>query len=164
MREAVRKFKETVEIKSSTFNKIKSHRYFTVAVLFCLFSTAACLHIWQRVHVVSLVKEIAQLKSENSSLVDEKKKLYSEIAAMTTASRIEQYAIDSLGMVPVTAENLLTLMPKEQILTHPDNLDLMLTAIKRVADFVPVIEETRASATGVENLIIDSTVTAWGVK
>lgn len=162
MREAVRKFKETVEIKSTTFNKIKSHRYFPMAVILTLFLTAACIHIWQRVRVVSLVKEIAHLKQENASLLDNKKKLYSEIAALTTASRIGKYAIDTLGMKPVPADRLLTLIPNEHESKRPDDLALLLNAIKRVVDYMPVIEETRASATGVENLNVDSLELGWG--
>ena len=162
MREAVRKFKETVEIKSTTFNKIKSHRYFPVAVLLTLLLTGACIHIWQRVKVVSLVKEIAQLKHENESLLDDKKKLYSEIAALTTASRIGQFATDTLGMKPIPAERLLTLIPNDQKMNRPDDLALLMNAIKRVVDYMPVIEETRASATGVENLNLDSLELGWG--
>ena len=162
MREAVRKFKETVEIKSTKFNKIKSHRYFPMAVILTLLLTAACIHIWQRVRVVSLVKEIAQLKQENASLLDNKKKLYSEIAALTTASRIGKYAIDTLGMKPVPADRLLTLIPNEHESQRPDDLALLLNAIKRVVDYMPVIEETRASATGVENLDVDSLELGWG--
>jgi len=162
MREAVRKFKETVEIKSTTLNKIKSHRYFPVAVLLTLILTAACIHIWQRVRVVSLVKEIAQLKIENSSLIDDKKKLYSEIAALTTASRIGLYATDTLGMESVPVERLLTLIPKDQKMNSPDDLALLMNALKRVIDYMPVIEETRASATGVEDLNLDSLELGWG--
>jgi cell division protein FtsL len=162
MREAVRKFKETVEIKSTKFNKIKSHRYFPMAVLLTLLLTGACIHIWQRVKVVSLVKEIAQLKHENESLLDDKKKLYSEIAALTTASRIGQFATDTLGMKSIPAERLLTLIPNDQKMNRPDDLALLLNAIKRVVDYMPVIEETRASATGVENLNLDSLELGWG--
>lgn len=162
MREAVRKFKETVEIKSTTINKIKSHRYFPVAVLLTLVLTGACIHVWQRVKVVSLVKEIAQLKNENSSLLDDKKKLYSEIAALTTGSRIGQYVSDTLGMETVPAECLLTLIPNDQKMNRPDDLALLMNALKRVVDYMPVIEETRASATGVEDLNLDSLDLGWG--
>lgn len=164
MREAVRKFKETVEINSSTFNKIRSHRYFPITVLFCLSLMVACFHVWQRVKVVTLAKEIGGLKQENAALLDDKKKLYSELASLSTASRIEQFAVDSLGLKPVEADRLLTLERKEIIPSQPDELSQMMTAIKRIADFLPVIEETRAKAGVVEDIKIDSSINGWEKK
>ena len=63
MKEAVRRFKETIEIKSTIFNRVRSHRYFSISMLVaaCLF--AACFHVWQRVKVIELVKEVSQLQA-----------------------------------------------------------------------------------------------------
>ena len=97
MRETVRKFKETMEIKTSVFNRLKSHKYFPMTVLFVVFLSTACFHIWQRVRVMNLVKENSHLTAENRSLVDDKKKLYSDIASLTTSSRIEKPNTSPLG-------------------------------------------------------------------
>ena len=40
----------------------------------------------------------------------------------------------------------------------------MLAAVKRVTDFLPVIERTRANANVVEDITIDSTINGWGEK
>lgn len=164
MRETVRKFKETIEIRTSIFNRLRSHKYFPMTVLFVIFLSTACFHIWQRVRVMNLVKEISSLKSENASLVDEKKKLYSDVASLSTASRIEKYAADTLGLKPVSAEKMLTLIKKNESPLAPDELELLFSAVKRVSEFLPVIEETKASARGVEDIIIDSTDNSWGIK
>lgn len=164
MRQAVRKFKETVEINSSTINKLKSHKYFSLSLLFFSFLVVACFHLWQQATVVSFVKDISQLKKENHVLLDSKKKLYSDIASLSTSSRIEQYAVDSLGLRLVEADKMLTLIPHNVISSQPDELNQMLTALKRVAEFLPVIEETRAKAGAVENIILDSSVNNWGKK
>ncbi len=164
MRETVRKFKETVEIKSSLLNRLRSHRYFPLIVLFVVFLSTACFHIWQRFRVMNLVKEISVLKAENSSLTDDKKKLYSEIASLATASRIEKYASDTLGLKPVPADRLLTLVKKDNSNSTPNDIELMFSALQRVTDLLPVIEQTRANARGVEDIEIDSTSNNWGAK
>ena len=159
MRETVRKFKETVEIRSSIFNRIRSHRYFPTTLLFCVFLTAACIHVWQRVKVVELVKDVAQLRAENVELLDIKKKMRSEIATLSTAARIERYATDTLGLQRVKAERLFTLVFEKADYEQADDLKLLLYAINRVADAVPTISENSALARGVENLNLDSTGT-----
>lgn len=156
MKETVRKFKETLEIKSSVLNRVRSHRYFPMTLLFVVFLSAACVHIWQRVCVMELVREVSELRQENADLLDAKKKVYSEIAALSTASRIEQYAIDSLGLKRVNADRLYTLVPKDVEAEQPDDLELMLYAINRVAEYVPVVSVNNARAGGVENLNLDT--------
>lgn len=159
MKETVRKFKETVEIKSSIINRVRSHRYFPATLLFCVFLSAACIHVWQRVKVVELVKEVGQLRAENLELLDIRKKMHSEIAALSTASRIETYAADTLGLQRVKADRLFTLVSEKADYEQPDDLKLLLYAISRVAEAVPTVSENTAMARGVENLNLDSLAT-----
>ncbi|UCD64707.1 MAG: cell division protein FtsL [Candidatus Zixiibacteriota bacterium] len=156
MKETIRKFKETVEINSSGLNRIRSHRYFPVTLLLCVFLVAACVHVWQRVQVVELVKEVSRLNKESAELMDARKKVYSEIATLSTASRIEQFAIDSLGLRRVSADRLFTLVPRDADHGQLDDLQLMLYAINRVAEYVPTVSINSARAGGVENLELDS--------
>lgn len=162
MKEAVRKFKETVEIKSSWFNRIKEHRYFPLGALLCIVLITASFHVWQRVRVMTLSQEIGQLRNLNSSLLDDKKKLYSDIASLTTSSRIEKYASDTLGLKPAQADRLFTLMKKNSINETKDEFEVMMAALKRVTDYIPVVEQTRAAAKGVEDIKIDSSLKALG--
>ena len=136
MKQAIRKFKETVDINSSTLNKLKSHKYFSLTALFVSFLIVCCLHLWQQATVVALLKDVSQLEKENHILLDSKKKLYSNIASLSTSSRIEQYAGDTLGLQLVEADNMLTLVPDEVVLSQPDELEQMLTAVKRIAQFL----------------------------
>ena len=123
-----------------------------------------CFHLWQQATVTSLGEDISLLEKENYILLDSKKKLYSDIASLSTSSRIERYAADSLGLQLVDADRMLTLIPNKEVLSHPDELQQMLTALKRVAEFLPVIEETRAKAGADENIKVDSSVNGWGEK
>ena len=161
MKEAVRKFKETVEIKSSRFNKIRSHRYFSVTVFALCALLVFCFHVWQRVRVVNLVHEVGLLRQEYDSLLDNKKKLHSAIARLSTAARIQSFAADSLGLKPVPAEQLLTLVPERQRPHRPDELQQMFTALKRIADYMPVVEETKVKAGVIEEIEVDSTLNSW---
>lgn len=162
MKEAVRKFKETVEINTSIFNRVRTHRYFPVTFLLFIFLLVACFHIWQRVRVVSLVKEVAQLKQDRVELLDDKKKIYADIAELSMTSRIEGYARDTLGLKPVAADRMFTLVKKNEMAPTPDELELMYAAIKRVSDYLPMIESNSAAAQGVEGIKIDtSQIGGW---
>ncbi len=156
MKETIRKFKETVEIRSSVINRIRSHRYFPVTLLLVVALSAACVHIWQRVKVVELVKEVSTLKTENAELLDLKKKVYADIASLSTASRIEKYASDTLGLKQIDPERLFTLVLDKADKVEQDDLDLMLYAINRVTEYVPRVSESSARAGGVDDLDLDS--------
>ena len=156
MKETVRKFKETVEINTSIFNRVRTHRYFPAAFLLFIFLLIACFHVWQRVRVVSLVQEVAQLNRDRVELLDDKKKIYSDIAELSMTARIEQYARDTLGLKPVAADRMYTLIKKDEAQPTPDELDLMYAAIKRVSDYLPIIESNSAVAQGVEAIKVDT--------
>ncbi|MFZ5980330.1 MAG: hypothetical protein ACOYVF_06825 [Candidatus Zixiibacteriota bacterium] len=153
---SVRKFKETVELRSLVFRRLRTHRYFPAAVLITVVLVVACIHIWQRVHVIRLVKEVAELKAENVGLVDDYKKVQSDIAALCMASRIETFACDSLGLKAVTAERLFTLMHEKPRELPADELTTLMSSIKRVARFVPVLSDNSARAGALEGIKFDS--------
>lgn len=164
MRTTVRKFKETTEIKTNIIKRFKSHKYFPLTVLLAVLLATACFHIWLRVRVMDLVKEISHLKTENKLLVDNKKKLYSDLAALKTSSRIEKYATDTLGLEIVKAENLLTLDKENSQAETPGNYELFVNAVDRMTDFFPVIEETKANAEGIEDIRIDTADNGWDIE
>lgn len=162
MKETVRKFKETVEINTSIFNRVRTHRYFPVAFLLTVFLLVACFHVWQRVRVVALVKDVAQLKRDRVELLDDKKKVYSDIAELSMSSRIERYARDTLGLRPVAADRMFTLVKKNESAPSQDELELMYAAIKRVSNYLPMIESNSAEAQGVEGITVDtSQIGGW---
>lgn len=156
MKRTIRKFKETVEIRSSFLNRVRSSRYFPLALLVIVFLAAACVHVWQRVRVLDLVYEVSLLKHENRELTDDIRKVYSDIAALSVSSRVETYAADTLGLVMVPPERLYTLEHRHQGPAVADGLDMVLAAVKRMAGHLPVVEETRANAGELRNPKIDS--------
>jgi len=153
---AIRKFSETVEMQSSIFNRIRSNKYFPFALLGMFLLAAACIHIWQRVQVLDLVHEVSLLKIENKELVNDLRKVNSEIATLSKVSRIEQYATDSLGLIKVDAEKLITLIRPREEQQELDNISMVMTAIQRVATYLPSVSETQATAGELKQVIKDS--------
>ncbi len=164
MKTTIRQLKETIEIKSSILNRIRTHRYFPAVLLFTVFLLAACVHVWQRVKVIELVREVGVLRKENADILDCKKKLYSDMAALATASRIEAYAEDTLGLKPVSSDRMLTLVKDKETAAPKDELDKMFSAIKRVTKYMPVVTPSTANAESVERIHVDSTLNKWGKK
>ncbi len=153
---SVRKFKETIELGSPLIRRLRCHKYFPVAVLAVLVLAAAVTHIWQRVVVISLVKEVSHLRVEHRSILDDARKLNSQIARLSMSSRIEQVASDSLNLHPVSADRMFTLVPDELESLPPDELSTMFSSIKRVASYLPAITPNEASAQELQPRILDS--------
>jgi cell division protein FtsL len=143
---SVRNFKETLEMRSQLLKRLQRHRYFPVVLIVSILLAAACIHVWQRVMVIGLVKEVGQLQKENRKLVDDTQKTQSEIASLSMSSRIERYAEDSLRLQPVPVDHLYTLVPEASRTVPSDELSTMLSSIKRVARYLPVITEAQAGA------------------
>ncbi len=143
---SVRNFKETLEMRSHLLKRVQGHRYFPMALIVAIVLAAACVHVWQRVMVIGLVKEVSQLQKENRRLVDDTQKIQSDIASLCMAARIERYAADSLGMCPVPVDRLYTLVPEASRNVPSDDLATMLSSIKRVARYLPVLTEAQAGA------------------
>jgi len=145
MARSVRRFKETVEMRSGILKRIRSHRFVSIGFVALTLLVAACLHIWQRVIVIELAKDVASLRVENRSLVEDVKKIRSDIVALSTVTRLEKYAVDSLDLQPVAADRLFTLVRKSEKTIPADELKSMFSSIKRVADYFPVISDAHAS-------------------
>lgn len=146
----IRKFAETIEFRSDWFRRIQRHRYFPWAAIVTILLLASLVHVWQRVMVLSLVKEVGQLNVENQSLVDAAKKVQSDLSALTLATRVERYAKDTLKLQPVEGDRLYTLVPRSSDERTDDDLTTMLSTLQRVAEHLPVITETRAHARELE--------------
>lgn len=145
MARSVRQFKETIEFRSLPLNRLRSHRYFPVAVIALVVLAAACIHVWQRVVVIGLVQEVSALEKKNRSLVDDAQKVQTDIAALTMATRVERYAVDTLGLQQVRADRLYTLVPDVTRNLSSDELATMLSSIRRVADYLPALTEAQAA-------------------
>ena len=157
MGRAVRQFKETVDFRSLLLTRVRSHRYFPATVVMAALLMVACLHVWQRVRVIKLVKDVAELRETNRDLVDVARKMHNDIAALSMATRIEGYATDTLGMQPVAADRLFTLVRERDKDVPRDELATMLSSIQRVAKYLPALTETGANAAELRPIRFDST-------
>ena len=155
MARSIRKFSETLDIRSLFINRLRSHRLFPIAVVAVVLLSVSCIHVWQRVRVMALVHETALLRDYNRQIVDASKKLRDEIATLSAASRIEGYAVDTLGMIRVPAERMFTLEREEHREEPMDELAQVFSSIRRLADYFPVVTETQASAGEVPELQVD---------
>lgn len=156
MKNPVRLLLETSAIRSSLLHRVRTHRYFPVAAFIVALFMVSCIHVWQRVMVVELTKTNGKLRIENAELLDETRKVYTQIAQLSLASRIESYAIDSLGMRPVDADRIYTLIPTDEPAAPQDELGGAITAVKRLAAYMPVVSETRAAAGEVSVINMDT--------
>jgi cell division protein FtsL len=157
MKDAVRRFKETVENRSVAVTKGRWRRYVSVFVLVVMIIVTACFQVWQRVEVLDLVQKEGQLRQQNAMLVDESRKLHAEIAQLSTPTRIQNFAEDSLGMLPISGERLFTLVPRQEpIAPKPDDIELVFHSIKRVTENLPGISSTSATARALDSIIFDT--------
>lgn len=152
----VRKFKETVDIQTHAFHRLRNRKYFPAAMLILAFLAVACFHVWQRVHVMSLVSEVAVSREENRELIDLTRKTHSEIAALSMNSRIEQFAHDSLGLSLVSADRLLTLQRPESAPRKQDRLELILTSLENVSKYLPTLSGNPVNAAEPSSVRFDS--------
>lgn len=157
MARSLRKFKETVEMRAGMFQRIRTHRHCSTCLVLAVLVVVACVHIWQRVHVIRLSQDVGVMRQENRSLIDATKKVQSEIVALSMGSRIEAYAADSLGLLPVTAERLVIIdRDRSKQKDSVDELGNVLTSIRRVSDYLPVLSEAKAEPVEFQRIVFDS--------
>jgi cell division protein FtsL len=144
MEKSLRKFKETLELRAVLTRRIRSHPYFPMFAIGAILLMIACLHVWQRVYVITLVDEVAELRTEQRDLVDQLRKVRADNAALSMASRIQAYAADSLGLRQISADRLYTLVRDDEAELKDTELAMMFSSLRRVAEFFPVVAETEA--------------------
>ncbi len=79
-------------------------------ILICLLvlsiPTMLCLYAGQAKQYTSLTKEIRELEKKQEKLIEENKKLVSDIAVLSSADRIEKIAVEELGMHKAESEDI----------------------------------------------------------
>lgn len=146
MKRSVRQFKETLDLQQGKLQRLRSNPYLPAGLLLCALSLVACLHVWQRVHVLRLVGEVEQLTVDQQLLQDETRKLQVEVATLSMASRIQTYAADTLGMRPIQTERPLLLERRDTVIRRSNDFQTMLASLQRVVDYLPVLSEATATA------------------
>ena len=65
-----------------------------------------CLYALQARQYTNLTKEVKALEQKQERLIEENKKLVSDIAILSSADRIEKIAVDELGMHKAETEDI----------------------------------------------------------
>ena len=83
---------------------------FIVKFVFCVFVLAIpfvlCLYAAQARRYTALTAEIRELERKQEKLIEENKKLVSDIAVLSSADRIEKIAVEELGMHKAETEDI----------------------------------------------------------
>ena len=94
-------------MKKMTKLKIKN---FFKALLICLFALSIpamlALYALQTKKYTDLTIEIQELEVKQERLIEENKKLVSDISQLSSAERIERIAVEELGMHKAEAEDI----------------------------------------------------------
>lgn len=164
MNQSVRAFNETMNMRRFSLRKLRSHRYAAAIGVGALLLALACAHIWQRVTVIQLAKDVTRLQAEHKELQDQSRKINSEVSALSMAARIEQYAVDSLGLEVVSSERLFTVVTeKKPDRSRPtDQFTSLMSAFKRVGEHLPVLAPTEAAAEPADSIKFDSLMRGTG--
>lgn len=90
--------------------KLKIKDFFKIVAL-CIFAASIpallALYAVQAKKYTDLTKEVAELEVKQEKLIEENKKLVSDISQLSSAERIERIAVEELGMHKTEAEDII---------------------------------------------------------
>ena len=144
MKISVQRYRATGSIRNTLKKRLVSSRTLIPTMIVGSIILLACLHVWQRVYVMGLVKEVTVLEKENNNLKDLLKKSDMEVTELSRLSRIEEIATEQLGLTRTGSENLYTLSINKDN-NKTTGLDDVVTSLKKIADNLPVLNETNAA-------------------
>lgn len=147
MNEAVDRYRHTNKLKNSFLRQLVSSRFIIPTLIAATLVLLPCIMIWQNVYVLNLVKEVSGLEENNRNLQDILKKKRAEIVDLSRLSRIESVAAEKLHLVPVKSENMYTLTV-DRSLDVKGGVDEVVESLKKFADNLPVVSETKAADEG----------------
>ena len=144
MKISVQRYRATGSLKNSLRKRLVSSRSIIPVLSIATLIMLACLHIYQRVHVMNLVSEVTELEKENKRLTDLVRKTDMEITELSCLSRIESIATRELGLSKTGSENVFTLTMDDDV-TKPEGLNEVVSSLRKIADNFPVLNESRAA-------------------
>ncbi len=99
-----------LELLVTRMKMIAKLKDFLFKVLICLFVLAIpamlCVYAVQARQYTILTKEVRELEKKQEKLIEENKKLVSDIAVLSSADRIEKIAVEELGMHKAETEDI----------------------------------------------------------
>ena len=131
------------KVRKSLIEKYLSREKLIPAAIVLSLILFACAHVWKQVHFLDVSVEVRALEIENETLCDLLKKREAEITEMTRLSVIETLASEKINLKKTATENLFTLI-RDESFRETDGIESLVLALKKVADNLPVITETRA--------------------
>jgi cell division protein FtsL len=143
MKISVARYRATSNLRKTFGKRIVSSKLLIPIIFTASIIILACLQVWQRVYVIGLVSEVSRYENENRKLTDLYKKIQMENIELSRLSRIEKIAAEKFGLEKTGAQNLFTLQLPESSF-QDDGLDAVVTSLKKIADNLPVINETKA--------------------
>lgn len=153
---SIRQLRESIEMGTPRFAKIRQHPYLPWLLLGLFVIALACLHVWQRFTVIETGREVQKLTAERTRLQDESRKLSSQIAQLSMASRISRYVADSLGMRPIPPGQLFTVIEQRPPALQLDDFSTMVASLERLADYFPVQATAQAITHEAESIRFDT--------
>jgi cell division protein FtsL len=144
MRPSVERYRATNKLKRSFLKQLVSSRFIVPVLILATVVLLPCILVWQNVYVMSLVSEVSALEQDHSQLDDALKKKRAEIIELSRLSRIEKIAVEDLHMTPVKSENMYTLTVNQSLDVN-DGIDEVVESLKKFADHLPVVSESRAA-------------------
>jgi cell division protein FtsL len=148
MKISVQRYRATGSLRNSLRKRLVSSRSIIPVLSIATLILLACLHVWQRVHVMDLVRDVTKLENENKRLTDLVRKADIEITELSCLSRIEPIATDKLGLLKTGSENVFTLAIDEDE-ARPEGLNEVVSSLKKIADNFPVLNESRAATSDI---------------
>jgi cell division protein FtsL len=122
--------------------KLSSGSFIFVLVIAALV-VFACTQIWQRVYILNLASEVGDLKRQKNELKDLAKKNQVEINELCRHSRIRELALEKFDLRQTSSDSLFTLV-SEQKIDESIGFDDLFNSLKKVADHLPVVTESKA--------------------
>lgn len=104
-------------------------------------------HVWQRVTVLKITREIKNLSQEVAEVEKKYKYLNVELASLSSVERIESVAMNDLGMFYPKPEKIIYL--DDPLIVSPDKQKdtfVLWTEFKKMAKNFPFITEERLEA------------------
>lgn len=77
-----------------------------IVIIAAMIPVMLCLYALQAKRYTDLTKEIAALEKKQEKLIEDNKKLVSDISVLSSADRIEKIAVEELGMHKAESEDI----------------------------------------------------------
>lgn len=144
MKLSIQRYRATGNLRNSLRKRIVSSKTIIPAIFVGSLILLGCLHVWQRVYVMSLVKNVRLLEKDNRQLRDVLKKTDMDVIDLSRLARIEPIAVDELGLKKTGNENMFTLT-LDYSRQERQGINEVVSSLKKIADNLPILNETRAA-------------------